>query len=427
MHNYIMKTNGDSPSLSTLPPEVQHLIIAHLDVRSLFRLLLSCHQYQNIISTECQNLWEYHHNERWKYGKLRRKRFRDEKMEWSRQQGWAAHRMTGPQLNDVEVEGNWFKEFLYRSNLDTMSSRWVDNIKSGVPQEKRATLFKLLQHGEDVINDAVLREPPVSDVIRYLAYEDWRFLHDSGIETSIEDGAIAIAKFFSAQIDLDDLVFSHLEAQALWLKERMQQRFGLPSSDSISSYPIQKILAQMKYLFGASSSNAEDTVESSFSGNRNDYYNPENSLIDVVLVKRTGIPLTLAIVYIAIVRRAFGISLDVIGLPGHIIIGVPQSFGAGQIFVDPFDCGRILTYDDCREIVERYNITFRDEMANPITKDVWQRMIRNLIHALTMPANDVTDWAAATPLTTFLLDEMQRIDSFDELLVAPTWRFRCLR
>ena len=426
----MMKTdNGDSSSLSTLPPEVQHLIIAHLDVRSLFRLLLSCHQYHNIISTECQNLWEYHNHKRWKYGKLQKKRFRDRKMEWSRQQGWAAHRITGPQLYDVEVQNNWFKEFLYRSKLDTMSTRWIDNTKSGALEEKRANLFKLLRHGMDVINDDVLQEPPVLDVIRYVAYEDWRFLHDSGIDTCIEDGAIAIAKFFSAQIHLDDSVSSRLEAQAVWLKERMQQRFGLPNqSDSGSSYPIRKILTQMKYLFGASSSNAEDTVESPFSGNRNDYYNTENSLIDVVLGKRTGIPLTLAIVYIAIVRRAYGINLDVIGLPGHIIIGVPLSLGAGQIFVDPFDGGRILTYDDCREIVERYNITFRDEMTNPIThKDVWQRMIRNLIHALTLPSNHVLDWAVATPLTTFLLDEMQRIDSFDELLIAPTWRFRCLR
>lgn len=84
-------------------------------------------------------------------------------------------------------------------------------------------------------------------------------------------------------------------------------------------------------------------------------------------------------IYIAVVRRAFGIELDGIGLPGHIVVGVPQSISAGRIFVDPFYGGRVLAFEDCRNIVSRYNITFRDEFVNPMDHNVvWQRMIRNL-------------------------------------------------
>ena len=80
-----------------------------------------------------------------------------------------------------------------------------------------------------------------------------------------------------------------------------------------------------------------------------------------------------------IVRRAVGIEFNVIGLPGHIVLGVPLSLGVGRVFVDPFHGGRILTYDDCIDIVNRYNITFREDMIRPLShKDVWQRMIRNL-------------------------------------------------
>jgi regulator of sirC expression with transglutaminase-like and TPR domain len=180
------------------------------------------------------------------------------------------------------------------------------------------------------------------------------------------------------------------------------------------------------YLFGSTASNTEDSVENPFRGNVGDYYNPSNSLIDVVLEERKGIPISLAVIYVAVLRRAYDIELDVIGLPGHIVVGVPEELGGERIFVDPFNSGRILTTADCREIVNRYNITFQDRMLDPISQvDVWQRMIRNLIHAMTAPIMDdhnASQWSTVLPLTHFLVDEMQRITCFEELLNHDQWR-----
>jgi regulator of sirC expression with transglutaminase-like and TPR domain len=61
-------------------------------------------------------------------------------------------------------------------------------------------------------------------------------------------------------------------------------------------------------------SNIEDLVENPFRGNVGDYYIPSNSLIDVVLEERKGIPISLVVIYVAVLRRAYAIELDVIGL-----------------------------------------------------------------------------------------------------------------
>jgi len=83
-----------------------------------------------------------------------------------------------------------------------------------------------------------------------------------------------------------------------------------------------------------------DTI--GFAGNRRRYDDPRNSLLDEVLERRTGIPITLAVVVIEVGRR-LGLQFDSIGLPGHFLVGV----GPGQ-YLDAFDAGRLLDTSGCR-------------------------------------------------------------------------------
>ncbi|MCE2390616.1 MAG: tetratricopeptide repeat protein [Proteobacteria bacterium] len=82
--------------------------------------------------------------------------------------------------------------------------------------------------------------------------------------------------------------------------------------------------------------------EKGFAGNSQDYYDLRNSYLNEVLERRTGIPITLAIVYIELAAR---LDLDVrgVGFPGHFLVKCPAG---GETIVDPFD-GRILTQEDC--------------------------------------------------------------------------------
>ena len=58
-----------------------------------------------------------------------------------------------------------------------------------------------------------------------------------------------------------------------------------------------------------------------FKGNEEDYYAASNSLLDHVLRARTGIPISLSVVFAAVCRRV-GVVLDAIGLPGHFLLGI---------------------------------------------------------------------------------------------------------
>ena len=64
-----------------------------------------------------------------------------------------------------------------------------------------------------------------------------------------------------------------------------------------------------------------------FSGNREHYDDPRNSFLNEVLDRRTGIPISLAIVYLEVARRA-GLHVDGVNFPGHFLLRVPTSLGA---------------------------------------------------------------------------------------------------
>ncbi len=75
-----------------------------------------------------------------------------------------------------------------------------------------------------------------------------------------------------------------------------------------------------------------------FHGNEEDYFDPQNSYLDDVITRRTGIPITLAVLMAAVGRRA-GVEVEGIGFPGHFLARVG---GAEGVFVDPFFEGRVL-------------------------------------------------------------------------------------
>jgi regulator of sirC expression with transglutaminase-like and TPR domain len=101
-----------------------------------------------------------------------------------------------------------------------------------------------------------------------------------------------------------------------------------------------------------------------------------HSLLDVVLSRRTGLPISLAIVEIEVARRV-GLSLHGVGLPGHFIVG-----GPGGVLIDPADAGQTLTRDDCQALMRRAvgkPILLREAMLRPAGhRAILGRVLRNL-------------------------------------------------
>lgn len=73
-----------------------------------------------------------------------------------------------------------------------------------------------------------------------------------------------------------------------------------------------------------------------FVGDQDNYDHPDNSMLDVVLKRRRGLPILLSVVYVEVARRA-DIPLAGVGLPGHFVVG---HFGTDTpVLVDPFSGG----------------------------------------------------------------------------------------
>ncbi|MCA1597212.1 MAG: transglutaminase-like domain-containing protein, partial [Chloroflexi bacterium] len=83
-----------------------------------------------------------------------------------------------------------------------------------------------------------------------------------------------------------------------------------------------------------------------FCGNRKDYYDPRNSYLNQVLDRRTGIPITLSVVYLEVGWR-LGLPLAGVGLPAHFMV---RWVGAGEpLLVDPFGGGVLLDVEGCQD------------------------------------------------------------------------------
>jgi regulator of sirC expression with transglutaminase-like and TPR domain len=86
--------------------------------------------------------------------------------------------------------------------------------------------------------------------------------------------------------------------------------------------------------------------EQRFEGNESDYYDPRNSMLHRVLERRTGIPITLSIIYIEVGLRA-GLSVEGVGLPGHFIVRASEG-GGGSVLVDPFN-RKVTDEEECQK------------------------------------------------------------------------------
>ena len=119
--------------------------------------------------------------------------------------------------------------------------------------------------------------------------------------------------------------------------------------------------------------------EQGFRGNTREYYDPRNSFLNDVLDRRTGIPITLSTVYMAVGRRA-GVSVDGIGLPGHFVVRVTTS--GAEALVDPFNRGTVVSMQDCQERLDRIyarRVRLAPEMLEPCPpRAVLSRVVRNL-------------------------------------------------
>jgi regulator of sirC expression with transglutaminase-like and TPR domain len=120
-----------------------------------------------------------------------------------------------------------------------------------------------------------------------------------------------------------------------------------------------------------------------FTGNREHYEDPRNSFLNQVLDRRTGIPITLALVYLEVGRRA-GLSMEGVNFPGHFLVRClgGDSGGADDLIVDPFHGGALLSESECLQLLQQHlgdEAAFdRSLLAAATREEIVIRMLVNL-------------------------------------------------
>lgn len=185
---------------------------------------------------------------------------------------------------------------------------------------------------------------------------------------------------FAELIDRADAEIPLAEA-ALWISAESRPEVRVPSClDELERLGERASNAQL-----AAGDDAERIarlnhllfVEEGFAGNRDDYDDPRNSFLDQVLERRTGIPITLSLVYLEL-ADAIGRPMEGVSFPGHFLVRDHES----GLLLDPFDHGRIVDRDECLAILAGIGLSEEDwsedflNAADP--REILHRMINNL-------------------------------------------------
>lgn len=132
-------------------------------------------------------------------------------------------------------------------------------------------------------------------------------------------------------------------------------------------------------------------VARGFRGNTENYQDPANSYLDLVVERRLGIPITLSLIYIEVAQRV-GLQCDGIGYPGHFIVrcGPPEAC----IYVDPFHQGARLDRAELIAGLRAYRLggaSYQSFLAGVTRRQLLQRMLNNL-HIIFRASRDLGRW-----------------------------------
>lgn len=196
-------------------------------------------------------------------------------------------------------------------------------------------------------SDGVLRRR-AQEIVRHFERQtaDNRFLGfclKHGEDFDLETGIWLLAQTQYPGIN-SEAYEALLDSYAAILKDRID--FASPAKE------ILKII--QKYLF----------VELGFAGNETNYYDPENSYLNCVMDKRAGNPVSLCLIYLLLGRR-LRLPLAGIGLPGYFVCRYQSS--AGEIYIDAFNRGRLLTKADCVKYLVHGHYGVRDDFLVPLS------------------------------------------------------------
>jgi regulator of sirC expression with transglutaminase-like and TPR domain len=214
--------------------------------------------------------------------------------------------------------------------------------------------------------------------------------------TSLARATLLIARIEYPRLDPEPYI-ARLDAMGEAARRAIAQHIDVTGDAST----LSGVSALNDYLFD----------ELQFVGNRENYEDPRNSCLNEVLDRRTGIPITLSVVYMEVARRA-GLQVDGVNFPGHFLVRCPEQ--KGHLIIDPFHAGALLSEHKCRLLRQKHvgnEVAFSKSLLAPATREqIVVRMLLNLkriyVNMRSFPqARDVTELLLA--ITPSALSELR--------------------
>ena len=423
-------------TLQLIPIDVfKQYLSSFLDDESVIVLSMSSKCYSNLLIHEKSqftiNLWKTCCKNRWKY-------------------------VNFDTISDTQEDGDnqWLDAYRRHRVLDQENEnllKAIQNCSLKDLQKNEALFSSVVSRGQDIVDiflncrDSLQwksKDMPTiieKSLFRYCICEIFR--SESAEDMPLESGTIWIAQYFSSNIvnvanaslvslrnsSFQRRIEKELDDMARALVSRLQKRHSIFNSNvdvpSSQSFPLLNILEEMKYFFDKNHEdrqNAEHSQGSAFQGNVEDYYSYKNSMIQTVLSERKGIPITLGIVYAAIVRRATNVHIRAVNLPGHFMLSVEEVSGSHQddiLFVDVFHGGKILTQREVEDMITSgYNIRWDQSFVSPVPNlSVWKRVAFNLTNCHDLP-NEVREQVHSLIIMGFNHNRLRDLLGNDRLL-----------
>jgi len=199
----------------------------------------------------------------------------------------------------------------------------------------------------------------VITMTRVLDYFSALVAEDDGLP--LTEAALSLAQDAYPDLDLQ-AVLAEIDELTLRVKRR------IPDDADIQ----QRVVILNRYFFR----------ELGFAANVNDYYDPDNSHLNVVLKRRRGIPISLAVLYLEMASQ-IDIPVRGVAFPGHFLLRV--TLPEGDAMIDP-TTGHPLTEAEMVEMLEPYVAKAGESVSRalrmllqPATRrEIIARMLRNL-------------------------------------------------
>ncbi|XP_075881851.1 F-box only protein 21 isoform X2 [Nelusetta ayraudi] len=203
------------------------------------------------------------------------------------------------------------------------------------------------------------------------------FLLRPAEQQSALEGAVLVDQYCNP---LSDVSLSSVSGQLDEIVEKVRRMLSIknPSHPSLrvtqgECFTVEDLELQRQVVYSLNSVLYEQLQ---YKGNEFDYYNPLNSYIHQVLQRRTGIPISLSVLYMTLARR-LGVQLEPVNFPNHFLLRWSEDI-YDFVYIDAFGKGKQLTAKECEYLIG-HQVT-ADYYSAINTTEVLLRMVGNLLN-----------------------------------------------